>query len=307
MKSDPIRVLEIGDGVSSAYAAKLMGDHGADVIKAEPPAGSLLRLRGPFPADTPDSEQGGLSLALDVNKRGVTVDPSDAAAWQRLLEWADVLIHDLDVSTARARGLDAPALGQRFPALVTLAITPFGHSGPYQNYQAEELTLANAGGWAYLSPATHTDPSLPPLKACGDQCGLMAAVAGAMTALALVREARRSGTGEYIDLSIYAYVASVLEIGIPAYSYMGSVIARHHQRSLIPWRIFQAKDRPIFIVCVEQDQWERLVEFMGTPDWSTLEVFTDQPSRAENQDLVHEFVQEFVSDWTAADLFHAAQ
>ncbi|MCZ6709429.1 MAG: CoA transferase [Gammaproteobacteria bacterium] len=307
MKSNPIRVLEIGDDVASTYAAKLMGDHGADVIKVEPPGGSLLRSRGPFPAGTPDAEHSGLSLALDVNKRGVTVDPSDTSSWRRLLEWADVLIHDLDASTARARGLDAHTLRETFSALVTLAITPFGHSGPYQNYQAEELTLANAGGWANLCPATHTDPSLPPLKACGDQCGLMAAVAGAMTALAMVREARRSGTGEFIDLSIHAYVASVLEIGIPAYSYMGNVIARHHQRSLIPWRIFQAKDRPIFIVCVEQDQWQRLVEFMGTPDWATLEVFTDQPSRAENQDLVHEFVQEFVSEWTAADLYHAAQ
>jgi len=142
---------------------------------------------------------------------------------------------------------------------------------------------------------------------CGDQCGLMAAVAGAMTALALVRAARRTGAGDFIDLSIQSYVASVLEIGIPAYSYTGNVVARHHQRSLIPWRIFQAKDRPVFIVCVEQDQWERLVEFMGKPDWTTLEVFSDQPSRAENQDLVHSFVQEFVSNRNAADLYHAAQ
>ena len=307
MNSKPIRVLEIGGGVASAYAAKLMGDHGADVIKVERPGGDPLRALGPFPNRTPDPEQSGVFLALNVNKRGIIVEPSDAAAWQRLLNWADVLVHDLPVSAARAHGLDANSLRATHPALVTLAITPFGHSGPYASYQAEELTLANAGGWANLCPATHTDPTLPPLKACGDQCGLMTAVAGAMAALALVREARRSGVGDFIDLSIQAYVASVLEIAIPAYSYTGNIVARHHQRSLIPWRIFQAKDRPIFLVCVEQDQWERLVEFMGAPDWTTLEVFADQPSRAENQDLVHTFVQEFVSNWTAADLYHAAQ
>ena len=71
--------------------------------------------------------------------------------------------------------------------------------------------------------------------------------------------------------------------------------------------LFQAKDKPIFLVCVEQDQWERLVEFMGNPDWAALDVFADVASRAENQDLVHQFVQEFIGEWNAWDLYHEAQ
>ncbi len=58
---------------------------------------------------------------------------------------------------------------------------------------------------------------------------------------------------------------------------------------------------------MEQDQWERLVEFMGRPDWTELEVFADREGRAENQDLVHQFVQEFVGQWNVLDLYHAAQ
>ncbi|MDH3643578.1 MAG: CoA transferase, partial [Gammaproteobacteria bacterium] len=307
MTSDPIRVLDFGTGIAAAYAAKLLGDHGADVIKVEPPDGNPLRFRGPFPDDNEDPENSGLFLATNLNKRGITVAPTDAGLRQRLLEWADVLVHDFDSHTASTHGFDAISLRENYPALVTLAITPFGQTGPYASYQAEELTLANAGGWANLCPATHTDPALPPLKVCGDQCGLMAAVAGATTTLAMVREARRSGAGDFIDLSIQAYVASVLEIAIPAYSYVGNVVARYHQRSLIPWRIFQAKDGPIIIICIEQDQWERLVELMGNPDWASLEVFADPSSRAENQDLVHSLVQEFVGDWAADELYHAAQ
>ena len=294
--------------MASAYAARLMGDAGADVVKVEPPAGDAARRRGPFPGGVPDPERSGMFLALNLNKRGITLDPStDRDGLDRLLAWADVLVHDLRASAAGALGLDAQALRAAFPELVTLAITPFGQRGPYAEYAAEELTVANAGGWANLCPATSTDPSLPPLKVFGDQCALMSGIVGAMTALAAARETRRSGVGEYIDLSEQAYVASVLEGGLPILVYRGGVTARHNQRMLIPWRIFDAKDGPVFLVCVEQDQWERLVEFMGHPDWADLPTFAQQAGRAENADLVHMFLAEFVGEWRARELYHQAQ
>ncbi len=306
--AEPLRVLELGTGVASAYAGKLMADAGADVVKVESPAGDPARRRGPFPGGVPDPERSGMFLALNLNKRGITLDlPWTRTELDRLLAWADIVVHDLRVSAAAARGLDAASLRSSYPGLVTLAITPFGQTGPYAEFGAEELTVANAGGWAYVCPATSTDPSLPPLKVFGDQCALMSGVAGATAALAVAREARRSGVGEYIDLSEQAYVASVLEGGLPAYSYLDQVAARHHKRLLIPWRIFDAKDGPIFIVCVEQDQWERLVEFMGHPDWADLPTFAQNADRAENEDLVHLFVQEFVGEWNAHELYHAAQ
>jgi len=305
--SDPIRVLEVGRGAASAYAAKLLGDHGADVVKVEPATGDPMRLRGPFPNHQPDPEHSGTFLALNLNKRSVVADVDDVDAMGPLLAWADILVHDFQGDTAARRGMDAASLAKAYPTLVTLAITPFGQTGPYAKYQAEELTISNAGGWANLCPATHTDPTLPPLKVFGDQCALMSGIAGAMTALAVVRQARQSGVGDFIDLSQQDYVASVLEVAVPLYSYKGDVGTRFHQRSLIPWRIFHACDAAIFLVCVEQDQWERLVEFMGNPEWANLEIFADQARRAENQDMVHMFVQEFVAEWKAADLYHAAQ
>ena len=136
---------------------------------------------------------------------------------------------------------------------------------------------------------------------------MMTATAGALAALALAREARRSGLGEHIDLSEQEYTASVLEAGIPAYSYRDAVMKRTHPRGLIPWGIFQARDAPIFLICAEQDQWQRLVEFMGNPAWAQLDLFADRLGRAENQDTVHRFVQAFVGERNADDLYHEAQ
>ena len=101
---------------------------------------------------------------------------------------------------------------------------------------------------------------------------MMAAVSAAATGLAYLRKAQSVGVGELIDFSIQEYICSVLEVAIPVYSYKEQVVSRIYPRSLIPWKIFQAKDRPIFIACIEQDQWERLVDFMGNPEWASLEI-----------------------------------
>jgi len=306
--AEPLHVLELGDGVSSSYAARLLADHGADVIKLEPPGGDQLRKRGPFAGNQPHPEKSGLFLALNLNKRSVELDPaSDQEELQRLLNWADILIYNMRPAAAQKLSIDAASISKSHPQLITLSITPFGATGLYNNYAAEELTITNAGGWASQCPATHTNPEIPPLKVFGHQCALMSGIAGAMTATALAYERRRSGVGEFIDLAERDYVASVLEVGIPAYSYSGNLVLRHGQRSLVPWRTFQAKDAAVFIVCIEQDQWERLVEFMGNPEWAQVELFEDQPGRAENQDMVHSLIQEFVGQWEAEALYHEAQ
>ena len=302
-----MRVLELSGGVASSYAAKLLADEGADVIKAEPLTGDSLRASSDPAGEKSKPENGFLFSALNVNKRGVAIDYEDKAALGHLLNWTDLVVHGLRQSELERLGLDADGLLKERPYLVVLAITPFGLRGLYSDYLAEEINLVNAGGWANLCPATEPDPDLPPLKPFGEQSSMMAGISAAATGLAYLKKAKSTGQGESIDFSIQEYVCSVLEVAVPVFSYKGDVISRIFPRSLIPWKIFQAKDRPIFIACIEQDQWERLVDFMGNPEWASLELFLDQPGRAENQDMVHALVQEFVGEWLAEDLYHAAQ
>ena len=131
------RVLELGSGVSAAYAAKLLGDDGAEVIKVEEPDGDATRRRGPFPDDQVDPEKSGLFLALNVNKRGVRLDLRSAAGRQdleRLIAWTDILVHNYPRLRADALGLNPNGLQQKHPDLVVLSSTPFGITGPYRDY-----------------------------------------------------------------------------------------------------------------------------------------------------------------------------
>lgn len=305
--TEPPRVLELGSGFSAAYAGKLLGDHGADVVKVEPPEGDTTRRRGPFPGNSNDPEQSGAFLALNLNKRGVCLDldtEGGRSELRKLIHWADILVHNYSRLPARRLGLDPAALKVECPGLVALSITPFGNTGPYRDFVAQDITVANAGGWANLCPRTHTDPSLPPLKVFGNQAAMMAGIAGATAALATFRDARRSGVGDYIDLSAQAYIASGLEGAIPGYTYQG-VIRRRYE--LNPWGTFDARDGPILMLCMEESQWERIVEFMGHPEWTELEMFANQRTRHQNYDAIIHFYQEFISGWNAFELFHAGQ
>jgi crotonobetainyl-CoA:carnitine CoA-transferase CaiB-like acyl-CoA transferase len=305
-----LHVLELGAGVSSAFASRLLGDHGAEVVKVESPEGDWTRRRGPFPGAVPDPERSGLFLAINTNKRGVRLDlTSDPGREElgRLLDWADILVQSHGPEQALATGTDAESLEARRPDLVTLSMTPFGVMGPYARYRAHELTTSAAGGWANLSPAATGNPELPPLKIFGHQCAFMSGVAGATVAMAACSAARRTGVGEFIDFSEQAYTASVLENAIPQYSYAGVVATRYGPRRLIPWSIFQCSDGPLFVACMEQDQWERLVEQMGSPEWASLEVFATPPDRARNFDILHSFVQEWLADRSAFETYHELQ
>ncbi|MFM7120643.1 MAG: CoA transferase, partial [Gammaproteobacteria bacterium] len=135
----------------------------------------------------------------------------------------------------------------------------------------------------------------------------LSATCGALVALATWRAARVSGVGEFIDLSAQAYIASVLEAAVPLLGYKEFISRRYQPRGLIPWGIFQALDGLVFIACIEQDQWDRLVDFMGRPDWATLEVFADLAGRRDNQDLLHTLLAEFIAEWPVDALYHAAQ
>src|SRR5258708_30618085 len=104
-----LRVVECGGGVAAAYAAKLLRDLGADVVKVEPPEGDFSRLRGPFPGGVPDREASGIFIYLNAGKRSVTLDLATTEGVSRLdglLREADVLLHHVRPHSAARPALD---------------------------------------------------------------------------------------------------------------------------------------------------------------------------------------------------------
>lgn len=314
-KKDPrglgaIRIVECGQGVSAAYGAKMIADLGAEVIKVEPPAGDLTRGRGPFPADQPDPEKSGLFTYLNINKRGVTADltkPEGRELLGRLLEGADILIHNVPPYERAAMGLESEALCAKYPGLIVTSISMYGDRGPRANWRGYELNASNAGGWAFLSPGASPYPELPPLKPFGAQCDYQGGAHAALTTLAAYRHKLRSGRGQGIDVSEQEAIAAMLEMNFMHWTYAGRETSRLGSRALGPWFIADCADGKLFVLSVEEDQWRRLVELMGNPEWAKEDIFKDRMTRAQNMDALRALMDEWLRSNKVLELYRSAQ
>lgn len=303
-----VKVLELGNMVSAAYATKLMADLGANVVKVEEPTGDTARQRGPFPGNVVDPEKSGLFLYLNTNKRGVTLDlHCDTEKLLHLVSQVDILVHNYPPAQMVEFGIDYEQFRAVNEHLVMCSITPFGLTGPYKDYRAYELNTTNAGGWAWLSPGASDHPELPPLKPSGQQADFQTALCAATVSLAAYYKALISGAGEHIDLSAQSYTASFLEQNFIYYTYADRVASRLGRRQLYPWGMYQCQDGLIFILAVEEDQWQRLVELMGNPEWAAWDIFKDQLNRSKNYDALKIYLEEWTQTWKVEDLWHATQ
>ncbi len=304
-----LRVIEIG-GVAAGMAGKVIGDLGAEVVKIEPPDGDETRRRGPFGNGSADPEASGTFLYLHTGKRSLTaeLDTSGGRALLRdLAARADLLIHDLPPARMAVCGLDFAELAADNPALVMLSLTPFGLTGPYRDYASSDLTLFHAGGWGYLCPGDSTPLDLPPGKPFGQHALIQAGLHGAVVALAACRAAARTGAGDHIDLSIQEAVTFQLGRHTARFPYAGVNDTRDMPMPYEPFSFYPCKDGWIFIVCPQQEEWYRLAEIMGNPEWCRDERYSTRPGRERHA----KELKARLSEWTALQdqepLFHRLQ
>lgn len=181
-------VLEVATGVGAPYAAKLLADLGAQVIKVEPPGGDPLRAAPPL--------HGGESAFfnyLNENKLGAAIVSNDSRL-EQLASHADIVIHD--ARGAEADALDALARAAN-PAAVVLSMTPYGRSGPRADWNASALSEWATSGFLYIAG----DPAREPLSLPGYQAEFHAGMHAAVAALAGLRHARNTGEGQRVEIS----------------------------------------------------------------------------------------------------------
>lgn len=197
-----LRVVDL-TGTLGAVCGKILADLGADVLRIEPPGGHSLRRRAPL-ADGVDADEAGLGWwAYAAGCRSAVLDLARADGRERLLDLArgaDVVLESFAPGHLARLGLGWEILHRDNPALVLTSITPFGQTGPHAGFRGPELVLQAMGGMMH-----HVgDPDRPPVRVGGDQAALQAGGQAAVGTLMAYAERRRTGRGQWLDVSAQA-------------------------------------------------------------------------------------------------------
>jgi crotonobetainyl-CoA:carnitine CoA-transferase CaiB-like acyl-CoA transferase len=306
-----LKVLEFGNLVSAPYCGKLMADLGAEVIKIEEPGmGDEARSKGPFAQDVPGVERSGLFAYLNTNKLSITLNPRTArgkAIFEELVRDSDILVENQSPRFMEELGLTYGALENINPKLIMTSITPFGQTGPHRDYKAYELTTYNGSGYGFISTVCITEPVMPPVKAGGRQSEFGAAQAAAVATMCAVHVSDHLGAGQHIDVSIQEVMAGQYESGIQHWTLAENEMGGLTNPILQPMIPLECKDGWIFLMCVEEDQFDRMVEIMGNPEWTQSELFKDRFSRAEYADALVPLLTEWTMQYTKDEVFTMCQ
>jgi len=287
-----IRVIDLSRVLAGPYAGQMMGDHGAEVIKVEPPAGDMTREWGPpFEGDVSAYYAG-----LNRNKEHVSLNlavPQGRAVLRRLLADADVVIENFKAGTMERWGMGPEELREEFPALVYCRITGFGVDGPMGGLPGYDAVLQAAGGIMSING----EPDGGPLKVSMPIVDLttgMLALSGILMAL---HERTRSGRGQLVDLALLDGAVSLLHPSAANYFMSGEPPVRlgNGHPNVAPYQTFAtASGQSLFVGGGNDRQFAALCRYLDRPDLADDPRFRTNGDRMANRSELAGIVNELM-------------
>jgi CoA:oxalate CoA-transferase len=305
-----VKVVEFGNLISAPFCAKMLADVGAEVIKIEEPGrGDDSRRLEPFLNDVPGIERSGLFQYLNMNKLGITLNPEASTGKKiivELLKNADIFVENNSPDRMKKLGLSYNFIKQINPRIVMTSITPFGQTGPYNNYKGGELIAIHMGVVGNIS-TREGDISKEPIKYPAHLFSFQAGLSGAAGTLGALYKQKITGLGTHLDVSEQESVVQNLNAATARYSYGKQIVSRTDVLSVAPSHILPCKDGYIYNALAEEHQWWRFVEVMGHPDWADNELFRDATSRAKYWDALKPLLLEWTMQHTVEEIYRVSQ
>jgi formyl-CoA transferase len=259
-----LKVIEMGQLIAGPFAAKTLGDFGADVIKIEAPiVGDALRKWRLL--------KDGTSVWWQVqsrNKRSLSLDLKLVEAQEiirSLVKEADILIENFRPGTLESWGLDPQDLLQINPKLIVLRISGYGQTGPYRDKPGFGVVAEAMGGLRHLT----AEPGRTPVRVGISIGDTLAALHGVIGILLALQERHSSGKGQVIDIALYEAVFNCMESLLPEYSAFGEVreAAGSALPGIAPSNAYQCQDGRYVLIAGNGDSiFKRLMQVIGRED-----------------------------------------
>ena len=277
---DGLKVVDLSRVLAGPYCTQILADHGADVLKVEPPVGDETRGWGPpFDANGTASYFHGLNR----NKRGCTMDFTDPAQRERLLDMltqADVLVENFKTGTMEKWGLGPDVLAQRFPRLVVCRITGFGADGPLGGLPGYDAAIQALSGIMSVNgepDARGGEPLRVGLPVVDMVTGLNAALGISFALL----ERQRSGRGQFLEVALYDAGLSLLHPHAANHLMDGRIPGRsgNAHPNITPYDTFATGTEKIFLAVGNDKQFTTLCRIIGVPGLANDERFANNSQR----------------------------
>jgi crotonobetainyl-CoA:carnitine CoA-transferase CaiB-like acyl-CoA transferase len=296
-----IRILDVGTRVAAPFAATLLGDFGAEVIKVElPGSGDFMRTIGPF------ADRHSLWWAVEGrNKKSITLDlrvPRGQEIFRTLVRTADVVVENFQPGTLEEWHLGYEALAQVNPDLILTRASVYGQTGPYRDRPGLDRNGIGFGGLLYITGYPDRPPVRPGIIISDYLTGVFNALA---IMIALYHRDVHRGGGQWVDLALYESVFRILEHTLPAYDRLGVVRGRegNRLRNSAPLDNWETKDGQfICIVAAGDGLFPRLAHAIGRDDLLADPRFSTLAKRAEHGDAINAVVGEWCLRHTASEI-----
>ncbi len=302
-----LRVIDLTQMLAGPYATMMLADHGAEVIKVEPPTGDMTRNGGPFREDDSLRVLGGYFQSIDRNKRSICLDLKSEPGRKALLTLvrdADAVVENFRPGVMDRLGIGYEVLSEVNPRLVYGALSGFGDrrtgESPFGTWPAFDVVAQAMGGiMAITGPDPHTPTKIGP--------GVGDIVPGMMLAfgvLAAVHEARRSGTGQFVDVSMVDAVLALCERAVWQRSVAGAIPGPegNHHPFLCPFGMFPAADGFVTVAAQQDGFFRILCDAIGSPELTSDPRYATYEGRSANRIALIEDLGAQLRKFTKAEL-----
>jgi crotonobetainyl-CoA:carnitine CoA-transferase CaiB-like acyl-CoA transferase len=277
-----LKVIDLSRVLGGPYCGQMLADHGAEVIKVEPPQGDETRLWGP-PFD-----QEGISAyfaGINRNKRTIALDlskPEGRDVLLKLLAEADVLIDNFKTGTMEKWGIGyADTLSKKFPRLIHARVSGFGADGPLGGFPGYDAMVQASSGLVSVNGSPESGPVRIGVPVVDLSTGMNACI-GILMAL---YERSRSGEGQFVDATLYDSAIALHQPHAPNYFVAGAkpkLVGNSHG-SLAPYSNFPTKGRNIVVGAGNDGQFRKLAQMLGKPELAADPRFKTNKDRVANR------------------------
>jgi len=298
-----LKVLDFSRFIAGPYATQLLADFGAEVIRVEKLGGGDDRTQGPF---TADGFTVPMSALIGRNKKAITLNwnnPEGQELLEQLVKTCDVVLHNFSPGSKPAHTLSYDSLKSVNPAIIVVAISAFGQSGPYQRRPGfDPLAQFMSGGPSYTG-----FPGNPPVRSQVNYVDHGTGVSAALGTMLALHHRTRTGVGQMVDVALFD--TAVCFVATPAAAeYKLLRLAREQMGNQAFWgspaNTYQTKNGMVVVAAATNSLWQNLLTIIEKEVDVTAPELSDVKSRYLHRDVTDRFVGEWMAKHTVEEVIN---